>query len=829
MNKGHDNITMEMAEATYPLMSMSSDEMEYNLLHGYALQQSVCYARDNITVLGKNRETNFVVYTYGNVITGMELEVRSVDGERLIEHSEITEYEEGAGTIFGTISLKDLIKENTEYSLEITLNRLDQEPIYFYTYVLWSDGLYFKEKSDFILDFHNKTLDKELARQITKYLETDSSLESNTSFYKVNIHSSFKQITYGELEISREGNPLLTLKDIDGDTASFKVEFELTSGVGSNKVYYQVEEYYRVRYTKERIYLLDYERRMEQRPNLEQMCSNDKLVLGIVDENVTMRESEDGNTVAFVVADQLLCYNVSNNKLARVFSFYDDENDDARTRYRSQGIRILDIDEGGNITFAVYGYMNRGRHEGEIGVEIYHYDGALNTIEELLYIPYDKSFPMLMAEMDRFLFLNREQHMYLTLNDYVYCVDLQERTAEIENNIIQQDEMQASKNCRVLATYDGSDLTDVLQSSGTSGWRKSIVLHNLYTESKMTIKAGYGEAIRILGFMDDDLIYGIGHLDNVANDQAGRMVLPMDRIRICNENGVLQKEYSREGFYITDISIVDNQITINRASISGTGDLVEETADHITTTTEKMESKNVVAATDIDIFERYVQIKTRGNINTKSLKIVTPKEVVYEGGRSILLEKLPEIPRYYVYNSYGIVGISKSPAEAVILADDTAGRVIDGRGNTIWKKTTRVARNQIMAISENMVTEEKNSLVICLDTILKYQGIIRNSEYLLAKGQSVMDILGNNLENATILDLSGCSLNSVLYYVNKDLPVMALLKNGDAVLITGFNEYNIVVMDPLTGTLYKMGLGDSAEWFESNGNQFLTYITEEKM
>lgn len=90
-----------------------------------------------------------------------------------------------------------------------------------------------------------------------------------------------------------------------------------------------------------------------------------------------------------------------------------------------------------------------------------------------------------------------------------------------------------------------------------------------------------------------------------------------------------------------------------------------------------------------------------------------------------------------------------------------------------------------------------------------------------------MDILESNLQSCTILDLSGCSLDAVLYYVNKDIPVLAMLEDGNAVLITGFNELNIVVMDPVAGTLEKRGMNDSKEWLEENGNQFISYIRKE--
>ena len=91
----------------------------------------------------------------------------------------------------------------------------------------------------------------------------------------------------------------------------------------------------------------------------------------------------------------------------------------------------------------------------------------------------------------------------------------------------------------------------------------------------------------------------------------------------------------------------------------------------------------------------------------------------------------------------------------------------------------------------------------------------------------MFSILNSDLQDETILDLTGCTLDAVLYYVNKDIPVLALLEDGSAVLIVGFNELNIVVLDPMTGTLYKKGMNDSTEWLNENGNRFITYVRKE--
>ena len=198
-------------------------------------------------------------------------------------------------------------------------------------------------------------------------------------------------------------------------------------------------------------------------------------------------------------------------------------------------------------------------------------------------------------------------------------------------------------------------------------------------------------------------------------------------------------------------------------------------------------------------------------------------EVVYEGGRRIQLPDDRENAAYYVFGPYGVAGIFVSPGGAVSLADAVAGTVVDENGERVWARGIRAARNQIMAIQEAAATEEKSALAVCLDTMLEYEGISRNTQFLLDRGEDVIQILEENLMDAAVLDLKGCRLDTVLYYVNMDIPVLALLEDGSAVLLVGFNEYNTGILDPRTGTIDKMGMNDSAEWFEENGNQFITY------
>ena len=814
MNQGHNNMTMEMAPATLPMITMESGGVACNELHGNTVEMDVAYQKDCITLLGEGRQANFTVDTFGREITGISTEVRSIDGSRLIENSEVTGWKANGKSFSVSLTLKDLIDTNTQYSLTLILELEGEQKVYYYTTILWNDDVHISEILEFATDFHGKLYDKEVAKELTKYLEPNSKLTDNGTFHKVNIHSSFQQITWGSLEPVQEDAASIRLTQISGNVASLLMDFVVSTGEGKNKIYYNVEEYYRVRYTSERMYLLDYERTMTQIPDTTRMYANDKILLGITDENVDMMESADGNTVVFSDMGQLLSYNAATNGLTVIFSFYDKDNADRRTLYDNHGIKILDVDEGGNVKFAVYGYMNRGRHEGETGIQIISYDNSLNTIEEEVYIPYSKSYAVLKDEMEQLLYRNRQQHVYFFLENGVYDVDLENRSAEQLVSIRQDDSLQVSENHEIIVWQEGDDINHSNQLN----------VRNLNTGEQTVIRAEDGEAIRPLGFMGEDIIYGVARESDIRTENSGQIFYPMYKVCISNSSGDNLKEYGQDGIYIVDCAIEGNQITLSRIQRSENGSYQEILNDQIMNNVEEEPGQNKVVTADIDIYERYVQIQTKTTIDTKTIKVLNPKEVVFEGGRELTLDAVSEVSRYYVYNAYGVQGIYSAPGKAVKEAYDSAGVVANDRGITVWLKGNRVSRNQIMAINEESVTDQKNSLTVCLDNILRHAGITRNTEYDLAQGKTAIQILEENMTGVQVLDLSGCSLDAVLYYVNQDIPVLAILEDGEAVLVTGFNEFNVVIMEPSTGKLYKKGMNDATTWFAENGNHFISYM-----
>ena len=816
MNKDNSELTMDMPKATLPVVSVLSGDYKINTMSGYTSRREEAYTKDCITPISADRKISLVIDTYQADIESVSYEVRSIDGHRLVEEGDITVLQKMPDKIQFSIQLKDLTEENTEYSFVTILTLEDGKNVYYYTRFIQSENYYEKEKLDFITWFHNTTFSED-GTEIKKYLESNSQGDNN-NFHQVDIHSNLSQIMWDMLPVEKAEEPVILMKDITTQTAGVVLKYLVKETGDSRGNYYFIEEYYRVRHTPNRMYLLNYERTMEEVFEAEKEAfTNDKIYLGITDEQVPMVESEGGKILAFINANRLFVYSNIDNKLSEVFSFYNKSNFDIRTRNRNFDIKILKVEDSGNLTFMVSGYMNRGIHEGEVGITVYHYDAIQNSIEEQIFIPYDKSADILVKELEKLCYLNLENHLFLILEGGLYDISLEQKNYQLVISDLTEDSYKVSESGRMVSWLKEGNL----YSSRTLYWM------NLNDGKRKEIKSGHGEYIRVLGFIGEDLIYGIAEANRVKMETNGNVLFPIHQLMICNQDDKILKNYKKEGIYIVDCNIIDNQIALKRIKISEGGEYSTIEDDHIASS--DIQNKNVTKVNTLnnDIYKKTVQLILKNTVNISSMKIMTPKEVIFEGSREVDLALENSGEHFYVYGFKGVEKIASSSAEAIAMAYELSGSVTDADGNYIWKKGTIHSKNQIMAITGTKRDEENGSLAVCLDTILKLEGVSRQTQPLLDAGEDAISILKDSLLKERILDLRGCPLDTVLFYVDQDIPVLALMDHGDSYLIIGFNEFNVVLMDPKQGTVYKKGMNDSREMFKKSGNQFITYMHQE--
>ncbi len=822
-NSDNQDMTAQMSPATLPIVSFVSDGQELNHLHGYTDEMDVSHIRSSVFPIGAGREISFAIDTYGQVVSEIEFEVRNIDGQGLVESTKVSDYREISEKITGSFQLKDLITGGKEYMLVMLLNTGSKD-VRYYTRIVWpeSDSRYhLDDEVKFVKAFSEATFDKEAISEYSRYLEPNSDGD-NTTFSRVNIHSSLSQVSWGELDIMEHTEPEITVTDIHGQTGSFLLRYRVRIKEGASSKLYNINEAFRIRYTTDRLYLLNYERTMNYifDTNAFSISSN-AIGLSISDPDTELVESSSGSAFAFVSEDRLYLFNNSENKLVYLFGFYDQDNDDARTWGDDCDIKILKVDEAGNVKFAVAGYMSRGIHEGEVGIAVYDYNSTINAVEEQTFVK-SKSDPRIVLEyVDTICYANNNDVFYVMMDQNIYAVDLVDKTATSVVDDIGAGDYKISESMSTIAWQSG-DL-------------KSLNMMDLNTKAMSEIQADDEDLIIVLGFMGEDMVYGLVHEEDVQEDQIGNPVYAMYNLKIQDKDGNILENYHPDGVYVTDVTISDNQIKMTRVvKDEDTGKYVSYYDDQIMSTLKAESGSNVVSVVSVDVYEKIVQIVAKSEIKTKQLRVLTPAQTLFEGDRNAYIESDRDEkanPFYYVYGLIGMEGIYSNPGQAVKLAYNAPGTVVGDDNRYVWLKGNLLTSNQNMTITRAAENYQdmtsKDPVAVCLDLMLSYEGINRNVESLLESGNSVNQILATSFPDGQVLDLDGCPLSAMLYYVNQDIPVMAMMNDGSAVLVIGFNSLNTVIMNPTTGTVYKYGMNDSEKLFEENGNHFITYLMEE--
>lgn len=265
--------------------------------------------------------------------------------------------------------------------------------------------------------------------------------------------------------------------------------------------------------------------------------------------------------------------------------------------------------------------------------------------------------------MKRLLYLNREQKLYLMLNNAVYGIDLAGRTYSRLLETAQDEGLQVSEDHKIAVWPVGEDIYH----------STSLEIRNFGNDTRNTVSVQEGEVIRPLGFMEEDIIYGVARADDIVVENSGRIFYPMYKVCICNSAGELLKEYRQQDVYVTECTVSDNQITLERVRRLETGAYQETEQEHITNNLEAEKGKNMIVTADTEKYQRYVEIQLRNETDSQTVMTLTPKEIVYEGGRTLQLPDAEDNIRYYVYGPYGVDGIFNSPAGAVNLAYNLPG------------------------------------------------------------------------------------------------------------------------------------------------------------
>ena len=509
MNNGVDDQIIDLGDPTLPRISFQKEGRTVNALAGYVNEMDVTAMRDTITPLEANGTLQIQIEEFGNKITGVEYKVYSLNGEET--YLEGKQKDISDETILLDLK-KGLPDEVSEAVLEVILS-MEEEQAHFYTRITRPDELSLKECLDFAQDFHAKTLEKNSQEELKNYLET-SAEGDNTTYQTVTIHSDADHVTWGNLSPQVVEEPEWSIKESNSVYTSLLAQYQVTCAGDTGEIEtYDVREFFRIRYVQGEIYLLDYNRKMEQIFDANQkVLDQNGILLGIALSDILYETNSSGNIVSFVRNGNLWTYNVKQNELAQVFSFSNIEGNDARSRCDQHNIRIISVEKNGSTAFAVYGYMNRGAHEGEVGVDIYYYDIEKNVVQEKAFIPSTKSFAIAEEELGKMVYYNQDQNLlYILAGGKFYKIDLTKDEQTVLAKNLEEGQYTVSADGHLIA----------YQTSGTINTAQEIKVLNLKTDEENAIAAKSGEAIRPLGFIGSDFVYGYLRQEDVGHTAAG--------------------------------------------------------------------------------------------------------------------------------------------------------------------------------------------------------------------------------------------------------------------------------------------------------------------
>lgn len=789
LNKEVTDNKMDMEGAKQPLLSMLVDDVEVNRMHGYVQEMQADFMRDSLTPVGTDKKFTVAVTPYGHKIDNLVYEVRTTDGSEVIENAKIKNFKEKNEMQTAEIVLEKSLLMNQEYSLIFTVNT-DKGSYHYYTRLLQRSGLNTGKYLEFASAFSQKTFSKENRDDLLAYLEPDETNPGN-NFNNIDIHSSVDMVTWGDLKpkIVKKGVPII--KDINEETGSIFLTYYISAkNTEGNQEYYQVDEFYRMRYDGNRIRLLNFERGAKEIfQGNNQINAKDRLDLGVTSRNVQYVNSRAGDVVAFVVQGDLWTYNKGINKLTRVFSFREDGNPNVRNDYPEHDIKIVRVGETGDVDFVLYGYMNRGEYEGYVGTAVYHYGSEQNVLEEKFFLPSTKSYEFLKKDLEKLSYVSTDDHLYLLLDHDLYQINMEEKTYTVLKENIREDSIVVSSSHKSVAWMEEMD---PYQS-------ETITFMNLEENKTSTVKAKAGTKIRAVGFINEDLVYGIANNNDILPDADGNMQFAMHEICIVNNAGELMKDYQQDRIYIMDVRIQQGLIELIRAQWRGSA-YREISSDHIMNNVKNAEEAAVSSGT--------TQTGRRGTIiclvfnteiGTKNPLIIQSKLLVKEKD-TVLNMALKEEKReeYYVYAKGGLENIYTNPAQAVIRADELTGVVLNRNQQYVWERG-------------NLKTKAN----LNLDDIPE---IFKSGTLNL---QVLQDELG---DEGTVIDLTGCTQEEILYQISAQRPVIVKAENNETKVIVGYDQYNTLLYDPKTGETKYCGLGDGRKMFEEAGNVFISYI-----
>jgi len=668
-----------------------------------------------------------------------------------------------------------------------------EKTLNYYTRILWTDKDHTKELEDIAIGFTLCSFDKDEAKNLTTYLESNDIADNNTLSH-ITLHNSFNQITWGDTGMKISDQYYVTFKEYDGIMSEIQIKYDSEMDDEGEKTVFENEDNYVLRYDPCRIYIMNFDRKTQQVfSGKADSVKNKRLILGIGNqEDYSVVSSLKKDYIAFKSYKDLWMYEQGKKpRITKIFSLR--TNDSLRQNYNQHDIKILSVEENGNVNFLLYGYINRGQNEGKTGIVYYTYDHAKETVEENFIIPLEESFEIIADNINRLSYLTKDKRLYMYYKGNVFGIDTNSFEVLMLETGLNDIEFTSSGSQRYVA-YQDPKTEDIYHS-------RKITHIDLEDNIKIEILKN-DSYIRVLGFNQDDLVYG--EIDEAnAESYTYDSDIPISSIHITDAETNEKTEYKKEGLYFSNIFVDGARIKFDEIRKEENGSYSYVKSETIISNKETNDESVVLATVNSGKYGKvkYIEIN---DIGSKQVKYDSSKNYSIEKASNIELNISEAAEKIPVFNAYSL-GHFKSKEitlrDAYSKINDDYGYVINDEGDIIWN---RADKSPIVKISK--VNDKISGISAILDNISE----IKTTQ---------------KVDGYTILNATGMDMNSVLYYLNKGYPIIAYI-NNEVNYITAYDQRNITLTDKNGNSHTVMGREDSKKLFESNRNRFIVILPE---
>lgn len=795
INRGESAEIVAMDAATLPMISFECRGYQMNRLHGYLQEMNIPAMRDTITPLENNGSITLCVQDYGTKYQTMKVQMYTLDGKEVLAEENYKEPQDKF-----VLKVGEELEEGVEAVLKVTIRLNSEKEVRYYTRIAKVKDYAVSECLKFAKDLHTNMLAKN-KDMVEPYLEMDETAD-NTTLHEVNIHSDVTQAMWGEMKPKVVGEIQWELKETNATYNSILLKYKVSAKEEDTQTSFYVKEFFKVRKLGKKYYLLTYERTMNEiLDTAGELITVKGINLGVSDSNVTYQTSEDGEKAAFVKNGELWAYDRSKKTLSRVFSFAD--GDDVRGEYDQHDIEIVDMDKDGNLIFMVYGYMNRGEHEGEVGVAIYQYRHAYSIIEEKIFLSSDKAYAVAAEELCKLVYYNaKDDCIYLMMDEQLVSKNLLEDTTKVLAKELTQNKYTLSDDGRFVAYQTEYDKVTLLDFS---------------THKKVNLSAADGETICPMAFVDDDLIVGYMADADKGKTLSGSSIAPSYKLEIYDKTGALVKTYQQSGIMVSDVFVTDNMVTLKR--VKKVGEKYQGVKDDYITNHEEQKEENITLESySNDSRQRQYRLAFANRIEEDNTRIRYPKQMLSKNVMRLDMHSEAKDNCYYVYGAGEMAGVFDQAGYAVQKADEIEGVVVSTSQTYVWERGNYQGWYQIPGLYGRARKSSETTLEVCLELLLAYE----DASGAEMDGSEPIQILKNS-KVGEVLDLTGCDAEDLCYIIGKGTPVLAMKDSKNAYLLIGYQGSTVVYIDAADGKIKTQSMKKMDEMTEGSGHTYIGY------